>query len=427
MVSLRRSRFTGLPVPLAACIRCRFPRLAMLGLNGFERDDALSAVGFQPLAQRVPIVGDQFCAVAGAADHHHTGSSACSNGDGWPPSLRSRYRRYGPETHVRWRPRRGRCGAVADRPRAAPSNRCGKPAAVRLGSTQEKSRRVIADSNGDRSGDTRPLWITVLSPPDSWRSLRQPGYLQLDQVRTPKHCVWGYDRTLKVRNFRSTKVGNFQSQLTELPVHRDRGPGLRCAVGPARPGRGRTVRGGERLHVDQCAADAEADRIAEHAHDPSLVPGPAAGRSGIGRSAGQDLQSLEVPDQGVDDRSGRGISRFRRLGAPHRVVRQVKAPQGAMRALRAVPGPARGALCRECRRSRPLPVGRARQGHGGRKQAGRRHGGRKSGAPSRNGRCRAMGGAVAPAPGRQGRDGGASWRSLQGDCWKSATTCATAG
>ena len=76
---------------------------------------------------------------------------------------------------------------------------------------------MIADSNGDRSGDTRPLWITGLSSPDSWRSLRQPGYLQLDQVRTPKHCVWGYDRTLKVRNFRSTKVGNFQSQLTTTP------------------------------------------------------------------------------------------------------------------------------------------------------------------------------------------------------------------
>ena len=73
---------------------------------------------------------------------------------------------------------------------------------------------MIADSNGDRSGDTRPLWITGLSPPNSWRSLRQPGYLQLDQVRHPKHRVWGYDCTLKVRNFRSTKVGNFQSQLT---------------------------------------------------------------------------------------------------------------------------------------------------------------------------------------------------------------------
>ena len=60
---------------------------------------------------------------------------------------------------------------------------------------------MIADSNGERCGDTRPLWITGLAPPDSWRSLRQPGYLQLDQVRTPKHCVWGYDRTLKVRNF----------------------------------------------------------------------------------------------------------------------------------------------------------------------------------------------------------------------------------
>ena len=43
---------------------------------------------------------------------------------------------------------------------------------------------MIADSNGDMSGDTRPLWITGLSPPDSWRSLRQPGYLQLDQVLT---------------------------------------------------------------------------------------------------------------------------------------------------------------------------------------------------------------------------------------------------
>ena len=93
-----------------------------------------------------------------------------------------------------------------------PDEGSSEPAAVRLGSTQEKSRRVIADSNGDRSGDTRPLWITGLSPPNSWR--RQPGYLQLDQVRHPKHRVWGYDRTLKVRNFRSTKVGNFQSQLT---------------------------------------------------------------------------------------------------------------------------------------------------------------------------------------------------------------------
>ena len=85
---------------------------------------------------------------------------------------------------------------------------------------REKSRRVIAGSNGDRSGDTRPLWITGLSPPDSWRSLRQPGYLQLDQVRHPKHRVWGYDRTLKVRNFRSTKVGNFQSQLTLYQCNR---------------------------------------------------------------------------------------------------------------------------------------------------------------------------------------------------------------
>ena len=102
-----------------------------------------------------------------------------------------------------------------------PDEGSSEPAAVRLGSTQEKSRRVIADSNGGRSGDTRPLWITGLSSPDSWRSLCQPGYLQLDQVRTPKHCVWGYDRTLKVRNFQATKVGNFQSQLTMFPVSQD--------------------------------------------------------------------------------------------------------------------------------------------------------------------------------------------------------------
>ena len=37
---------------------------------------------------------------------------------------------------------------------------------------RKRGRRVIAGSNGDRSGDTRPLWITGLSPPDSWRSLR---------------------------------------------------------------------------------------------------------------------------------------------------------------------------------------------------------------------------------------------------------------
>ena len=60
-------------------------------------------------------------------------------------------------------------------------------------------------------------------------ALRQPGYLQLDQVRPPKHCVWGYDRTLKVRNFRSTKVGNFQSQLTISRRQLAAGPPARAA------------------------------------------------------------------------------------------------------------------------------------------------------------------------------------------------------
>ena len=44
-------------------------------------------------------------------------------------------------------------------------------------------------------------------------------YPQLDRVRHPKHRVWGYGRTLKVRNFRSTKVGNLQSQLTSHAFH----------------------------------------------------------------------------------------------------------------------------------------------------------------------------------------------------------------
>ena len=68
---------------------------------------------------------------------------------------------------------------------------------------------MIADSNGDRSGDTRPLWITGLSPPDSWRSLRQPGYLQLDQVRTPKHCVWGVRPHAQSEKFSIDKSGKF--------------------------------------------------------------------------------------------------------------------------------------------------------------------------------------------------------------------------
>ena len=78
---------------------------------------------------------------------------------------------------------------------------------------------MIAGSNGDRSGDTRPLWITGLSPPDSWRSLRQPGYLQLDQVRHPKHRVWGYDRTLKVRNISIDKSRKFSVAIDTQGWH----------------------------------------------------------------------------------------------------------------------------------------------------------------------------------------------------------------
>ena len=74
-----------------------------------------------------------------------------------------------------------------------------------------------ADSNGDRSGDTRPLWITGLSPPDSWRSLRQPGYLQLDQVRTPKTLRLGVRPHAQSEKFPIDKSGKF-SVVIDMPI-----------------------------------------------------------------------------------------------------------------------------------------------------------------------------------------------------------------
>ena len=55
------------------------------------------------------------------------------------------------------------------------------------------------------NGDTRPLWITGLSPPDSWRSLRQPGYLQLESSGRALSSVRADDgspRTAAVRHLR---------------------------------------------------------------------------------------------------------------------------------------------------------------------------------------------------------------------------------
>ena len=73
---------------------------------------------------------------------------------------------------------------------------------------------MIAGQNGDRNGAARPLWITGLSPPDSWRSLRQPGYQQLHRARHPQHRVWGYDRKSGVSDFRLSKVCSFRLPLT---------------------------------------------------------------------------------------------------------------------------------------------------------------------------------------------------------------------
>ena len=73
---------------------------------------------------------------------------------------------------------------------------------------------MTAGQNGDRNGAARPLWVTGLSPPDSWRSLRQPGYPQLHRVRHPQRRVWGYDRKSGVSDFRLSKVCSFRLPLT---------------------------------------------------------------------------------------------------------------------------------------------------------------------------------------------------------------------
>ena len=78
-----------------------------------------------------------------------------------------------------------------------------EPAAGRLGSTPQEERAVIANQNGN--GDGHPLWITGSPPPDSWRSLRQPGDLQLDRMRQPKHRAYRPDHTPEVSNFQSQK------------------------------------------------------------------------------------------------------------------------------------------------------------------------------------------------------------------------------
>ena len=74
---------------------------------------------------------------------------------------------------------------------------------------------MTAGQNGSSNGGGRPLWVAGLSPPDSWRSLRQPGNPQLHQVRHPQHRVWGHESKPEVSNFRLAKVSNFRLGLTK--------------------------------------------------------------------------------------------------------------------------------------------------------------------------------------------------------------------
>ena len=56
---------------------------------------------------------------------------------------------------------------------------------------------MIAGQNGDRNGAARPLWITGLSPPDSWRSLRQPGTHSYTEPDTPNTASGGTTASLE--------------------------------------------------------------------------------------------------------------------------------------------------------------------------------------------------------------------------------------
>ena len=51
---------------------------------------------------------------------------------------------------------------------------------------RKRAHVVIPGETAKSIGAGRPLWITGLSPPDSWRSLRQPGYPQLHRARHPQ-------------------------------------------------------------------------------------------------------------------------------------------------------------------------------------------------------------------------------------------------
>ena len=56
-----------------AQIRHRVRRIAPLGLDGFERRDALAGRGFEPLAKGVAVVGDELGTVARAGDFYVEG------------------------------------------------------------------------------------------------------------------------------------------------------------------------------------------------------------------------------------------------------------------------------------------------------------------------------------------------------------------
>ena len=120
------------------------------------------------------------------------------------------------------------CHIVNIRGELLPDEGSPEPAAGRRGSKPQEGCVVIAGQNGDRNGAARPLWVTGLSPPDSWRSLRQPSYPQLHRARHPQHRVWGYDRKSGVSDFRLSKVCSFRGGHFDPPTVMGPAPGPHC-------------------------------------------------------------------------------------------------------------------------------------------------------------------------------------------------------
>ena len=83
------------------------------------------------------------------------------------------------------------------------------------GSTPQEGRVVIAGHKGDRAAG--PLWITGLSPPDSW-AVASPS--QLPSAPPSPTPAWGHAPTPKLFSFRLPEMSSFRLPSTRWPIAR---------------------------------------------------------------------------------------------------------------------------------------------------------------------------------------------------------------